>query len=164
MLRNALFSNLGLRKFSTFWKFQNYFLHLIFRYLNSATDFLPIDINFNVKGYDVSYFYQKNNISDNFSAKGCFFHKKIIKIENPTRFYLKTARNIAIQKLSPTYEISEKKPKSNLWVGPMKKTESSLWRHNMEKIVEILFNDWGLSLALIWCIVCTIIPSVSKVR
>ena len=59
-LRNVLFSNLGLRKFSTFGVFQNYILHLIFRYLNSATDFLPIDINFNVKikGYDVSYFYQ----------------------------------------------------------------------------------------------------------
>ena len=53
-LRNALFSNLGLRKF------QNSFLHLIFRYLNSARDFLHIDINFNVKFkcYDVSYFYQ----------------------------------------------------------------------------------------------------------
>jgi len=58
-LRNALISNLGLRKFSTFWKFQNSFLHLIFRYLNSASNFLPIDINFNVKikCYDVSYFY-----------------------------------------------------------------------------------------------------------
>ena len=144
-------------------KISKIFPTIIFGYLNSATDFLPIDINFNVKGYGVSYFYQKNNISDNFSVKGCFSHKKILKIENPTRFYLKTARNIAIQKLSPTYEISEKKPKSNLWVGPMKK-ESSLWRHNMEKILEILFNDWGLSLALIWCIVCTIIPSVSKVR
>ena len=35
------FSNLGLRKFSIFWKFQNCFLHLIFRYLNSARIFLP---------------------------------------------------------------------------------------------------------------------------
>ena len=58
-LRNTLFSNLGLIKFSTFWKFQNSFLHLIFRYLNSARDFLPIDINFNVKikCYGVPYLY-----------------------------------------------------------------------------------------------------------
>ena len=48
-----------LRKFSTFWKFQNSFLHIIFRYLNSARDFLSFDINFNVKikCYAVSYFY-----------------------------------------------------------------------------------------------------------
>ena len=41
-------------------KIQNSFLHLFFRYLISARDFLPIVINFNVKikGYDVSHFYQ----------------------------------------------------------------------------------------------------------
>ena len=63
-LRNALFSNLGLRKFSTFWKFQNSFLHLIFRYLNSARDIHPIDINFNVKikCYDLSYYYRSMSV------------------------------------------------------------------------------------------------------
>ena len=76
------FKSWGLRKFSTFWKFQNYFLHLIFSYLNSARDFLSIDINFNVKikGYDVSYFYQKNNISDDFgtSPNSYFRHYDVI--------------------------------------------------------------------------------------
>ena len=37
-----------------------YLVPLIFRYLNSARDFISIDINFNVKikGYGVSYFYR----------------------------------------------------------------------------------------------------------
>ena len=57
--RHAFFSNLGIRKLPTVSEMRNYFLHLIFRYLNSARDFLPIDINFNVKikGYGVPYNY-----------------------------------------------------------------------------------------------------------
>ena len=58
-LINALFTNLGLRQFSTVGKIHISFLYLIFRSLNSETDFLSIDIHFNVniKGYHVSYFY-----------------------------------------------------------------------------------------------------------
>ena len=39
-------------------------LKYVSRYLNSGRDFLSIDINFNVKikGYDLSYFYQKGTI------------------------------------------------------------------------------------------------------
>ena len=54
-LRNALFSNLGLRKVATFRKFQNYFLNLLFTYFNSAKDFLAIDINLNVKIKEYEY-------------------------------------------------------------------------------------------------------------
>jgi len=39
-LRNVLYSNLLLLKFSTYWNFRHCFLHLIFRYLNAARDFI----------------------------------------------------------------------------------------------------------------------------
>ena len=42
--RIALFTNLGLRQYEHYENFKN-FLYLIFRYLNSAKDFLPIDKN-----------------------------------------------------------------------------------------------------------------------
>ena len=52
-LTNATFTNFGLRKFTTFSHFQISFLHLIFIYLKSVTDVLPIDINFTdkINGY-----------------------------------------------------------------------------------------------------------------
>ena len=48
-VRNAQISYLGLRKFATFGKFQMYFLNLILTFLKSATDFLALNINVNVK-------------------------------------------------------------------------------------------------------------------
>ena len=43
-LRKALFSNLGLGKFSKFLHFQNSLLHLIFIFLGSARDAEPKNI------------------------------------------------------------------------------------------------------------------------
>ena len=58
-LGNTLCSNLEDWKCLTDWKVQNYSLHLLFIFSNSARDVLPIDINFNgkSKSSDVPYLY-----------------------------------------------------------------------------------------------------------